>query len=125
MATITAPSMHDRMYVGTHGNVSVAFAGALLQNVAVNDVVDLIEVPIGIKVMGVQIRSSGLGLNVKLDLALGDTPLLSQVDVATAGVQTLPCEAYTERKSVLRATITGGVANGELAVTPQYVAVGY
>ncbi len=21
MATITAPSMHDRMYVGTHGNV--------------------------------------------------------------------------------------------------------
>ncbi|WP_224164883.1 hypothetical protein [Vibrio penaeicida] len=69
MATITAPSMHDRMYVGTHGNVRY-FAGALLQNVAVNDVVDLIEVPIGIKVMGVQIRSSGLGLNVKLILRL-------------------------------------------------------
>lgn len=126
MATITAPSMRDRVYVGAHGNLSVEIGKAVLTAAAVDDVVELLEFPVGMKFVGVRVVSDGLGAGVKVDIKAGDSVLAADVDISAACAVVKACApVYTEEKRVLTATIKGGVATGELVVMPEYLAVGY
>ncbi len=126
MAKIKAPTMHDRMYVGTHGNLSVAFSKASLSAAAVNTEVELLDVPIGIKVVALRINTDGLGAGVTVDVKLGTKTLKAGIDVATATNQIIALpSAYTDQKAVLMAVIKGAEANGVLEINPEYLSVGY
>lgn len=126
MATIKAPSMHDRMYVGAHGNLSLAFTKATLKAAVAATVVEMIEVEIGINLVGLRVNTGGLGAGVKVDIKCGDTLLASDVDVATADNHIIAIDShYTNEKQVLTATIKGASANGWLEINPEYVVKGY
>ncbi|WP_407330555.1 hypothetical protein [Enterovibrio sp. 27052020O] len=126
MATIKAPSMHNRMYVGAQGNLSMAFAAVTLKAAAVATVVEMLDVPIGISVTGVRVNTSGLGAGAKVDIKLGETLLEANVDVSAAASLSIALPTtYTEEKAVLTATIKGAAATGKLEINPEYVATGY
>ena len=127
MATITAPTMRDRVYAnGAHGNLSLEIGKVTLSAAAVDDVAELLEFPVGMKFVGVRVVSDGLGASVTVDIKVGDTVLVSDVDVSAAGSVIEACTpVYTEKKQSLTATIKGGAATGELIVMPEYLAVGY
>ncbi|MEI7340456.1 hypothetical protein WCT87_03045 [Pectobacterium brasiliense] len=48
MATIQAPSMRDAVYQGPQGNLSLAESQIVLAAAAAGDIVELLEMPIGI-----------------------------------------------------------------------------
>ncbi|CZF79719.1 hypothetical protein [Grimontia marina] len=127
MATIfKAPSMHDRMYVGAHGNTSTVFTKAELADAAVGDTVEMIQVEVGISLIGLRVNTNGLGAGVTLDIKVGDTLLAGDVDVASAQNQVIPTDTvYTKSKQVLSATIKGASATGTLEINPEYVVKGY
>ncbi|MCG7586748.1 hypothetical protein [Photobacterium sp. OFAV2-7] len=126
MATIKAPSMADRIYIGAAGNLSVAESKVVLAGAAVNDVVEMVEMPIGLKVVGLRIVTDGLGNNVTVDIKAGNTVLKAGVDVATANATIIPIvPAYLDEKVPLTATIKGAPATGELAIMPEYTVIGY
>lgn len=123
---IKAPSMHDRMYVGAHGNVSQAFTGVALNAAAIDTLVEMIQVEIGVSLIGLRVNTDGLGSGVMVDIKLGDTLLAADIDVSQAGSQALFIDTvYTRSKDVLTATIKGASANGRLEVNPEYVVKGY
>ncbi|OEE65855.1 hypothetical protein A1OO_08585 [Enterovibrio norvegicus FF-33] len=123
---IKAPSMHDRMYVGAHGNVSLAFTGVELNAAAVDTLVEMIQVEIGINVIGLRVNTDGLGAGVKADITLGDEVLAMDVDVSQARTVALPIDTvYTMSKQVLMATLKGAPATGKLEINPEYVVKGY
>ncbi|MFL7024261.1 hypothetical protein BCS58_08110 [Enterovibrio norvegicus] len=124
--TIKAPSMHDRMYVGAHGNMSLAFTGVELNDAEVDTVVEMIQVEIGISLIGLRVNTSGLGAGVVADIKLGDDVLAEDVDLAEAGTHALFINtAYTMSKKVLTATLKGAQASGKLDINPEYVVKGY
>ncbi|PWI34838.1 hypothetical protein DI392_00725 [Vibrio albus] len=125
MAKITAPTMHDPIYVGTHGNLSIAKAKAVLAAAAVGDVVELLEVPIGIDMQGVRVSTTGLGAGVTGTVKLGDTTIKSGIDLSADSVVDIPCDIYTEEKQKLTVTIAGAEATGTIKVNPTYIAKGY
>ena len=125
MTTIKAPTMADRIYVGTHGNLSMAKSKVVLAAAAIGDVVEMLEVPVGIEVVGLRVSTTGLGAGVKGDIKLGDTVLKSDVDLASACNLVIACEAYTEEKSTLTVTVKGAQATGTLKANPEYLAKGY
>ncbi|PJC87837.1 hypothetical protein CSW98_01555 [Vibrio sp. HA2012] len=125
MATIKAPTMQDRIYVGTHGNLSVAKSKVALAAAAIGDVVEMLEVPIGIDIQGVRVSTTGLGAGVKGTVKLGDTTIKADLDLAAEAVVDIPCDIYTKAKQNLTVTISGAAATGTLKVNPQYMAVGY
>lgn len=126
MATIKAPTMHDRVYAGAAGNLSLEFGKVKLANAAVDDVVELLDMPIGMKLVGVRVVSDGLGASVTVDIKIGTTVLKAGQDVANATQALIPFEpVYLKERSTLTATIKGGAATGSLTVMPEYVSVGY
>jgi len=82
MATIKAPSMHDRIYVGAHGNVSMALTNVSLKAAAIGDVVEMVELPIGLSLTGFRVHTNGLGESVKIDIKSGSDVLAADVDVS-------------------------------------------
>lgn len=126
MATIKSPSMHDRVYVGAHGNHSMALAKVALKAAAVGDVVEMLELPIGLHLTGVRIHTAGLGAGVKVDIVSGDKVLAEGVDVAAVTDKSvLFTPEYNEEKRVLKAVIKGAKATGVLHLNPEYVVTGY
>lgn len=126
MATIIAPTMHDRIYSGPTGNMSLEVGKAHLNAAADGDVVEYLELPIGLKLYGVRVVSGGLGVGVTVDIKAGDTVLAADVDVSTATAITIPYHPVLLNINVtLTATIQGGSATGELLVMPEYQSVGY
>ncbi|MCE0495771.1 hypothetical protein [Vibrio salinus] len=125
MAKIKAPSMHDAIYVGTHGNLSLAKTQVTLAAAAINDVVEMVEIPVGIDIQALRISTSGLGDNVVADIRIGDTTLASDLDLSGEYSQTIACDHYTEEKSIITVTIRGAAATGTLNVNPEYLATGY
>lgn len=125
MAIISAPTMHDRIYSGPTGNMSVEVGKAVLK-AADGDVIEYLELPIGLKLFGVRIVSAALGAGVTVDIKAGDTVLAADVDVSTAKAINIPfAPVYLKEKVILTATIQGGAATGELLVMPEYQSVGY
>lgn len=123
---IKAASMHDRMYVGAHGNLSLACTKAVLAAAAVGDTVEMIQVETGINIVGLRVNTSGLGVGVTADIKVGETLLAANVDLASASNLAIPTETvYTDSKQVLTATIKGAAATGTLEINPEYVVKGY
>ena len=126
MATIKAPSMADRIYIGAAGNLSVAESQVVLDGAAVNDVVEMVEMPIGLKVVGLRVVTDGLGAGVSVDIKAGNTVLKAGVNVSVASAAAIPVSpVYLEEKVPLTATIKGAAATGDLVIMPEYTVVGY
>lgn len=127
MAKVIAPSMQDTVYAGAAGNLSVAFGQVTLKAAAANTEVALLELPIGLKVVGVRIATAaGLGAGVKFDLKLNNVVVQTDIDVAAAGSVVIPVQpVYLQEKTVLTAVVKGAAATGSIAVMPEYVVIGY
>ncbi|SHO54406.1 hypothetical protein [Vibrio quintilis] len=122
MAVINAPSMHDRIYVGSHGNVSLETASVTLSKAAADTEVNLLELPIGLQIESVRVISDGIGSTV--DIKIGDTTLVSGMDVSTKTSELQVCEHYTTEKANLKAVL-GGESTGKLTVKIEYISKGY
>ena len=127
MAKVIAPSMQDTVYAGAAGNLSVAFGQVTLKAAAANTEVALLELPIGLKIVGVRIATAeGLGAGVKFDLKLNNVVVQADIDVAAAGSVVIPVQpVYLQEKTVLTAVVKGAAATGSIAVMPEYVVIGY
>lgn len=127
MAKVIAPSMKDTVYAGAAGNLSVAFGEVTLKAAAANTEVALLELPIGLKVVGVRIATAaGLGAGVKFDLKLNSVVVQAGIDVAAASSVVIPVQpVYLQEKTVLTAVVKGAAATGSIAVMPEYVVIGY
>lgn len=127
MAKVIAPSMQDTVYAGAAGNLSVAFGQVTLKAAAANTEVALLELPIGLKVVGVRIATAaGLGAGVKFDLKLNSVVVQAGIDVAAASSVVIPVQpVYLQEKTVLTAVVKGAAATGSIAVMPEYVVIGY
>lgn len=127
MTKFIAPSMQDTVYTGAAGNLSVAFGQVTLKAAAANTEVALLELPIGLKVVGVRIATAaGLGAGVKFDLKLNNVVIQAGIDVAAVSAVVIPVQpVYLKEKTVLTAVVKGAAATGSIAVMPEYVVVGY
>ena len=129
MSIIKAETLNSRIYAGgAHGNKSMAFGRAVLKSANVNDVVEMLEVSIGIKVVGVKLATeSGLGAGAKVTIKCGDKELTTAIDMASAGATaSIACVPFNiSEKTKLTATISGATATGDIHVMPEYVAEGY
>lgn len=127
MPKVIAPSMKDTVYAGAAGNLSVAFGEVALKAAAANTEVALLELPIGLKVVGVRIATAaGLGAGVKFDLKLNEVVIQTGIDVAAASAVVIPVQpVYLKEKTVLTAVVKGAAATGSIAVMPEYVVIGY
>ncbi|SLM63498.1 MULTISPECIES: hypothetical protein [Dickeya] len=127
MAIIKSPSLRDAIYQGAEGNFSIAESQVVLKAAAINDVVELLEMPIGMRIYGVDVISDALGANVTLEIKSGDKVLVGAAAHSAAVAKSVPVTPYTtqtDREKVI-ATIAGGVATGSLIVLVKYTVVGY
>ncbi|KFX07283.1 hypothetical protein KP22_04120 [Pectobacterium betavasculorum] len=127
MATIQAPSMRDAVYQGPQGNLSLAESQIVLAAAAVGDVVELLEMPIGMRICSIDIVSDALGANTTVAIKSGNQTLIAAASHATAVAKSVPIVPYSTAASgeKITATIAGGAATGRLFVNVKYVAVGY
>jgi len=129
MATIKGATIRNRIYAGgAHGNLSVAHGHALLAAAAIGDVIEVLEIPIGIKFIGVRVLSeSGLGSSVTATVKVGDKVLASAVNMSGANATVVKAIVpfSTVDKQKLTVTIAGAEATGDIQVIPEYVAEGY
>lgn len=130
MAIINAPSMADRVYQGDEGNCSVAeaqivFGANGIPAAANGDVINLLTLPVGMRIHGISIVSEALGANVQIKS--GSKVLLNAAATTTAGQSFTPIVPYSTLVSdeVVTATAAGAIATGRLVVLLHYVAVGY
>lgn len=116
----------NRVYVGAHGNLSLE-AGKLTAAAApINDVFEVLELPIGLKLTGVRLITEGLGATVTVDVKVNDVALVTAEAVANKTAKHVPiAPVYLKEKGILAVTIKGAAATGELVVMPEYVNVGY
>lgn len=126
MAIHQAPSMRDRIYVGAHGNVSLAPVSVALAAIAANDEVQVIELEIGMKITGFRVITSGVGAGVTADIKVGSKVVKAGVALSAAKAESIliPTE-YTESKQPLSLVIKGGTANGTVTLGVEYLAEGY
>ncbi|UDQ77743.1 hypothetical protein LJQ72_09405 [Pectobacterium brasiliense] len=127
MATIQAPSMRDAVYQGPQGNLSLAESQIVLAAAAVGDVVELLEMPIGMRICSIDIVSDALGANTTVAIKSGNQTLVAAASHAAAVAKSVPIVPYSTvaRGEKITATIAGGAATGRLVVNVKYVAVGY
>ncbi|MDG0795648.1 hypothetical protein [Pectobacterium punjabense] len=127
MATIQAPSMRDAVYQGPQGNLSLAESQIVLAAAAVGDVVELLEMPIGMRIYSVDVVSDALGANTTVAIKSGNQTLVAAASHAAAVAKSVPVVPYSTAASgeKITATIAGGAATGRLIVNVKYVAVGY
>ncbi|MBP2845430.1 hypothetical protein J8655_08070 [Dickeya oryzae] len=127
MATIQAPSMRDAVYQGPQGNLSIAEGQITLKAAAVNDVVELLEMPIGMRIYGVDVISDALGANVTVEIKSGDKVLVAAAAHSAAVAKSVPVAPYATivDGEKITATIAGAAATGNLTVLVKYTAVGY
>ncbi|UCZ75329.1 hypothetical protein LHK94_20460 [Dickeya zeae] len=127
MATIQAPSMRDAVYQGPQGNLSIAEGQITLKAAAANDVVELLEMPIGMRIYGVDVISDALGANVTVEIKSGDKVLVAAAAHSAAVAKSVPIAPYSTATDgeKITATIAGAAATGNLTVLVKYTAVGY
>ncbi len=119
-------TFHKRVYIGAHGNLSLEQAKLTANAAAVDDVFQVLELPVGLKVTGVRLITDGLGAGVTVDVKAGEHELVSAEDVSGETLLATPIKpVYLEEKLPLEVTIGGAEATGELVVMLEYVNVGY
>lgn len=127
MATIQAPSMRDAVYQGPQGNKSIAEGQIVLAAAAIGDVIELLEMPIGMRIYSLEIVSDALGAGVTVAIKSGATTLVAAASHAAAVTKVVPIVPYSTIAAGERitATIAGAAATGRLVVNVNYVATGY
>ncbi|MGL4486145.1 MAG: hypothetical protein ACRCUG_03950 [Yersinia sp. (in: enterobacteria)] len=128
MAIITAPSMADTVYQGPQGNLSVAegwyqFSGAE----KINDIIELLALPIGMRIYGVNVVSDALGVYISAIKCDGTILVSSSSHTSTVSKYAL-IKPYSTKVPGEKLTVTigsGTAARGLLTVSLLYVAVGY
>lgn len=126
MTVRQSKTFHNTVYAGTHGNLSIAKLSLTAKAAAIDDVFEVVEMPIGVELTGLRLITAGLGASVTVDVAIGDTTIATGQDVAGAAAIILAIEpVYLTAKETLSVTIKGGAATGTLTVMPEYVNVGY
>ncbi|MBL0906723.1 hypothetical protein G5645_01815 [Pectobacterium carotovorum] len=127
MATIQAPSMRDAVYQGPQGNLSLAESQIVLAAAAAGDIVELLEMPIGMRICSVDLVSEALGVGVTVEVKSGAHTLVAAASHADAVAKSVPVVPYSTAVNgeKIIATIAGGAATGRLVVNVKYVAVGY
>ncbi|ENY0908422.1 hypothetical protein [Serratia ureilytica] len=127
MATIIAPSMRDAVYQGPQGNLSIAEGQIVLAAAKAGDVVELLDMPIGMRIYSLDIVSDALGAGVTVAIKSGTTTLVAAGSHAAAVAKVVPIVPYSTITSgeKITATVAGGDASGRLVVTVKYVATGY
>jgi hypothetical protein len=119
-------TFNNRVYVGAHGNLSLETAKLTAKAAQVNDVFQVLELPIGLKVTGVRLFTDGLGAGATVDVAIGAEPLVTGEDVAGAiALSTVIKPVFVSEKTALEVKVGGAAATGELMVQLEYVNVGY
>ena len=127
MTIIKAQTYKSRIYAGgAHGNQSVMHTRADISAAAIADVVEMVQVPPGIKFVGLKLASAaGLGTSVTITVKVGDTAIATAVDAAAAFAASYVFVPFvTTSKTVLTVTIAGAEATGDLEVLPEYLAEG-
>ncbi|HIF9430176.1 hypothetical protein [Photobacterium damselae] len=126
MTKIIAPSMRDTLYAGPAGNLSVAVTGVTLKAAVTDTEVELIELPIGLNLIGLRVVTSGLGTGVKVDVKVGKKILATELDVSSKSAVTMAIEpVYLVDNTTLELVIKGGSATGDISVMPEYISVGF
>jgi hypothetical protein len=99
---------------------------SLAVNGAANSIIEFIEFPIGMQIVGVDIINEALGAGVTVAVSCGATILVAAVSKAAAGVSTTPIFPYlTTGTEKVTATIAGAAATGKLGIAVRYRAIGY
>ncbi|HDL8243990.1 hypothetical protein ACS769_03920 [Yersinia enterocolitica] len=124
MTIIKAPSIGDAVYQGPQGNLSLAEGQIILKDAAVGDVIEFLELPIGMRIYGV---SEALGAGGTVEVKSGTTTLVAAASHTAAVAKNVPIVPYSTQTAgeKVTAVIAGGAANGRLVVNILYVAVGY
>ncbi|ARZ00534.1 hypothetical protein AXW37_06405 [Yersinia ruckeri] len=127
MTTIKAPSMGDAVYQGPQGNLSLAEGQVILKDAAAGDVVEFMELPLGICIHGLSVVSEALGIGVTLTIKSGTTELLAvrTQNVAIAKYAPIIPHSTVAAGEKITGIIAGGKASGRLVVNIHYVAKGY
>ncbi|HDY8174813.1 TPA: hypothetical protein RQL26_000541 [Vibrio vulnificus] len=126
MAIRQSETFKNRVYVGTHGNLSLEQGKLTAAATPINDVFEVLELPIGLELTGVRLLTAGLGAGVTVDVKVNDTALVTAEAVATKTAKQIPIvPVYLKEKGVLTVTIKGAAATGVLYVMPEYVNVGF
>lgn len=119
-------TLKNRMYVGAHGNLSLEEGKLTAAATPINDVFEVLELPIGLKLTGVRLVTAGLGAGVTVDVKVNDSSLVAAESVANSTAKHIPImPVYLKEKGILTVTIKGAEATGVLMVMPEYVNVGY
>ncbi|UJZ96346.1 hypothetical protein IHC87_17410 [Photobacterium damselae subsp. damselae] len=127
MAEIFAPSMGQAIYNGTSGNLSTAVGFAKLKATPENSMVHLLDLPIGVEILWVDIVTKGLGAGVKLDVKAGNAELVVEQEAATnMASHNIVAPVYiSEHNTRLDIVTKGASATGELHVFLTYRFIGY
>ncbi|EPD8213591.1 hypothetical protein ACSEBM_004382, partial [Yersinia enterocolitica] len=104
--------------------LSLAEGQIILKDAAVGDVIEFLELPIGMRIYGV---SEALGAGVTVEVKSGTTTLVAAASHTAAVAKNVPIVPYSTQTAgeKVTAVIAGGAANGRLVVNILYVAVGY
>ncbi|WP_277207076.1 hypothetical protein [Vibrio misgurnus] len=126
MPTRQSESMNNRVYVGAHGNLTLEEGKFTAKATPINDVFEVLELPIGLKLTGIRLVTNGIGASVTVDVRVNDTVLITGEAVSAKIAKLIPiAPLYLKEKGVLNVVIKGAAATGELLVMPEYVNVGY
>lgn len=126
--TIIAPSFSERVYSGTHGNESVAEGHFTVSAAAVDSVVHLLSLPIGIRINSVQLSSAGGLGTATVSVKSGEHVLIDDSGAVAAGAaRHVAVAPYTTQRDGERVTVTikTAAATGTLNVLLRYTVVGY
>ncbi len=128
-SVITAPSLSERVYSGTHGNESVAEGYVTVNAAEQGSVVHLLSLPIGIRINALQLVSdTGLGGAAKISVKSGEQVLISDSGAVTPGFASyFPVLPYTTQKDdeLVTVTVNDAEATGSVSVLLRYTVVGY
>lgn len=127
MAEIFAPSMGQAIYNGTSGNLSTAVAYVKLKDTIQDSTVHMLDLPIGVEILWVDMVTQGLGLGVRLDIKVGDIKLVGEQNVANkVTLHNIVAPVYIkEHNTRLDVVPKGSTATGELYVFLTYRFIGY
>ncbi|AWK83557.1 hypothetical protein [Photobacterium damselae] len=127
MAEIFAPSMGQAIYNGTSGNLSTAVAYVKLKATPQDTTIHMLDLPIGVEILWVDVVTKGLGAGAKLDIKVGDIELVGEQSVATkVALHNIIAPVHIKEHNTRLDVVTKGAsATGELHVFLTYRFIGY